>query len=80
MRALCQRLEEWLEVRDKCYPWPSCADSPATVPARAVDPDAATIEISGPFSIFRRTMLHGRSLAELLPLLAWYARFQLRAA
>jgi uncharacterized protein len=38
------------------------------------------LEISGPFSLFRHTLLYGRALAELLPHLAWCARFELRAA
>jgi predicted nuclease of restriction endonuclease-like RecB superfamily len=37
------------------------------------------LEVSGPFSLFRRTLLYGRALGELLPLLAWCARFRLRA-
>jgi uncharacterized protein len=39
-----------------------------------------TLEISGPFSLFRHTLLYGRALAELLPHLAWCARFDLQAA
>jgi predicted nuclease of restriction endonuclease-like RecB superfamily len=39
----------------------------------------AVLEISGPFSLFRHTLLYGRALAELLPHLAWCARFELRA-
>jgi uncharacterized protein len=38
------------------------------------------LEISGPFSLFQHTMLYGRALSELLPHLAWCARFELRAA
>jgi hypothetical protein len=38
------------------------------------------LEISGPFSLFRHTLLYGRALAELVPHLAWCARFELRAA
>jgi predicted nuclease of restriction endonuclease-like RecB superfamily len=38
------------------------------------------LEISGPFSLFQHTLLYGRALAELLPHLAWCARFELRAA
>jgi predicted nuclease of restriction endonuclease-like RecB superfamily len=37
------------------------------------------LEISGPFSLFQHTLLYGRALAELLPHLAWCARFELRA-
>ncbi len=39
----------------------------------------ASIEISGPLSILRRTLLYGRALAELAPILAWCERFQIRA-
>ncbi len=42
--------------------------------------DAPTMNISGPFSLFRHTLLYGRALGELLPHLAWCARFQLSAA
>jgi hypothetical protein len=38
------------------------------------------LRLSGPFSLFRHTLLYGRALAELLPHLAWCARFELRAA
>ena len=39
----------------------------------------ATLELSGPFALFRRTRLYGRALGELVPLLAWCPRFRLRA-
>lgn len=47
-----------------------------------VEPPGAPprLQISGPFSLFRHTLLYGRALAELVPHLAWCARFQLRAA
>ena len=35
------------------------------------------LELSGPMSIFRRTLLYGRALAEMVPLLAWCPRFHL---
>jgi predicted nuclease of restriction endonuclease-like RecB superfamily len=38
---------------------------------------AAALDVSGPFSLFRRTLLYGRALAELVPLLAWCTRFRL---
>ena len=38
------------------------------------------LEISGPFSLFRHTLVYGRALAELVPHLAWCARFELAAA
>jgi predicted nuclease of restriction endonuclease-like RecB superfamily len=41
---------------------------------------APRLELSGPFALFRHTRLYGRALAELLPHLAWCARFELRAA
>jgi predicted nuclease of restriction endonuclease-like RecB superfamily len=39
----------------------------------------AVLELSGPFSLFRRTLLYGRALGALVPLLAWCRRFHLRA-
>jgi predicted nuclease of restriction endonuclease-like RecB superfamily len=38
-----------------------------------------TLEISGPFALFRRTLLYGRALGEVLPFLARTARFELEA-
>jgi uncharacterized protein len=43
------------------------------------DGSRAALEISGPYALFRRTMLYGRALSELLPLLVWCHRFRLRA-
>jgi predicted nuclease of restriction endonuclease-like RecB superfamily len=40
---------------------------------------APLLEVSGPFALFRRTLLYGRALGELLPFLARTARFELRA-
>ncbi len=37
------------------------------------------LDISGPFSLFRHTLLYGRALAALLPHLVWCAHFELRA-
>jgi predicted nuclease of restriction endonuclease-like RecB superfamily len=37
------------------------------------------LDISGPFSLFRHTLVYGRALAELLPHLAWCAGFELAA-
>ncbi|MGH7320920.1 MAG: DUF790 family protein, partial [Candidatus Rokuibacteriota bacterium] len=42
-------------------------------------PEGVSLEISGPFALFRNTRLYGRALGELIPLLAWCARFRLRA-
>jgi len=39
----------------------------------------ATIEISGPFTLFRRTILYGRALGSLVPVLRACDHFQLRA-
>lgn len=39
----------------------------------------ASLEISGPFALFRHTGLYGRALGELIPLLAWCPRFRLQA-
>ena len=49
-----------------------------TVRARSRDGDAV-LDISGPFALFRRTLVYGRALGELLPLCSWCQRFQLRA-
>lgn len=49
-----------------------------TVAPRGSEGDAS-LEISGPYALFRRTQLYGRSLGQLLPLLAWCDRFRLRA-
>jgi predicted nuclease of restriction endonuclease-like RecB superfamily len=39
----------------------------------------AVLEISGPFALFRHTRLYGRALGEIVPMLAWCRRFNLRA-
>ena len=49
-----------------------------TVGARG-DMGDAVLELSGPFSLFRRTLLYGRALGALVPLLAWSRRFRLHA-
>jgi predicted nuclease of restriction endonuclease-like RecB superfamily len=38
------------------------------------------LELSGPLSIFRRTLLYGRALAEMVPLLSWCPRFHFEAS
>jgi predicted nuclease of restriction endonuclease-like RecB superfamily len=40
---------------------------------------ASALEVSGPLALFRRTLLYGRALANLVPMLATCPRFQLRA-
>jgi hypothetical protein len=40
---------------------------------------AAQLELSGPYALFRRTLVYGRALASLVPRLAWCDRFELRA-
>jgi uncharacterized protein len=40
---------------------------------------STTVEISGPFALFRNTRLYGRALGELVPLLVWCPRFRLQA-
>lgn len=37
------------------------------------------LDVSGPLSLFRRTLIYGRALAELVPFLMWCHRFELRA-
>ena len=39
----------------------------------------ARLDISGPLSLFRRTTMYGRALAELIPYLGWCHRYRLRA-
>jgi predicted nuclease of restriction endonuclease-like RecB superfamily len=41
--------------------------------------EGARLEVSGPFALFRRTLLYGRALGSLLPVLAWTTRFRLDA-
>jgi predicted nuclease of restriction endonuclease-like RecB superfamily len=43
------------------------------------DGDPPVLDLSGPYAVFRRTLLYGRALGELLPFLAWCARFELCA-
>jgi predicted nuclease of restriction endonuclease-like RecB superfamily len=40
---------------------------------------STSMDISGPFALFRNTRLYGRALGELVPLLAWCPRFRLQA-
>ena len=40
---------------------------------------STSMEISGPFALFRNTRLYGRALGELVPLLAWCPHFRLQA-
>jgi hypothetical protein len=44
-----------------------------------IGPGTATIEISGPYSLFKRTTLYGRALASLVPLLRTCDHFRLTA-
>jgi predicted nuclease of restriction endonuclease-like RecB superfamily len=37
------------------------------------------LQLSGPFALFRHTRLYGRAIGELIPVLAWCARFRLQA-
>lgn len=48
-----------------------------TVEARG--DDGARLELSGPFALFRRTLLYGRALGELVPFLVRCDRFTLEA-
>jgi len=41
--------------------------------------EGARLEVSGPFALFRRTLLYGPALGSLLPVLAWTRRFRLDA-
>ncbi|MBI4403364.1 MAG: DUF790 family protein [Deltaproteobacteria bacterium] len=42
-------------------------------------PGNVTLSVSGPYALFRHTLLYGQALGQLLPQLAWCNRFQLRA-
>ena len=46
---------------------------------RRGQPQVASLELSGPLSLFRRTLLYGRTLANLVPQLAWCKSFRLHA-
>jgi predicted nuclease of restriction endonuclease-like RecB superfamily len=41
--------------------------------------EGVRLSVSGPFALFRRTLLYGRALGSLLPVLAWTRRFELTA-
>jgi uncharacterized protein len=47
--------------------------------SRGESGDGAVLEVSGPFALFRRTLLYGRALGSLVPVLAWTRRFRLEA-
>jgi len=46
---------------------------------RRTKADGVSLDISGPFSLFRHTMMYGRALASILALLPWCKRFELVA-
>ncbi len=46
---------------------------------RAASDDLVRIDLSGPFALFRRTLLYGRALGAVVPVLAWTRRFKLEA-
>jgi hypothetical protein len=46
---------------------------------RSREADDARLDLSGPFALFRRTLVYGRALGELLPLLQWCRRYRLEA-
>lgn len=46
---------------------------------RGRSPDGAHVEVSGPYALFRRTLLYGRALGAIIPVLAWTRRFELTA-
>jgi predicted nuclease of restriction endonuclease-like RecB superfamily len=47
--------------------------------ARSREAADAVMEISGPFALFRHTLVYGRALGDTIPLLSWCRRFRLRA-
>jgi len=46
---------------------------------RPAPAERAVLELSGPFALFRRTLVYGRALASLVPRLPWCDDFELRA-
>ncbi len=50
-----------------------------TVTIEEGHPDSCRLEISGAYALFRHTLMYGRRLASLLPVLQWCQRFQLEA-
>lgn len=47
--------------------------------ARGSATDGADVELSGPYALFRKTLLYGRALGAIVPVLAWTRRFELTA-
>lgn len=47
--------------------------------SRAARGEGVRLSLSGPFALFRRTLLYGRALGSMVPVLAWTRRFELRA-
>lgn len=48
--------------------------------ASEAPPEGVTLDISGPFALFRHTEVYGRALASLIPRVAWCNEFELTAA
>ena len=46
---------------------------------RDASKDRFHLDVSGPYAIFRRTLLYGRALGSIVPVLAWTRRFELTA-
>ena len=42
-------------------------------------PASCLLQLSGPYSLFRRTLVYGRALGSIVPRLTWCDRFRLRA-
>ena len=49
-------------------------------PAGTASEPLTLVRLSGPLSLFRRTLLYGRALAGLVPQLGWCRRYRLRAS
>lgn len=60
-----------------CTVQPQAAFDPHEAGAHAES--GAVLSISGPFSLFARTLVYGRALGELVPHLAWCTRYRLEA-
>lgn len=49
-----------------------------TLLPRSTEKDAI-LEVSGPYTLFRRTLVYGRAMASLVPFLKWCTRFEVRS-
>lgn len=78
---LMQALEVEIEARGNARPLVRQAHLDGLICSveRAPESGGTILRASGPCALFRRTLLYGRALSRLLPLLPWCAWFRLRA-